>query len=724
VSDLQNLAGGRAPHGKYVHLYLNGRYWGLYNLHERPDESFADAYFGGDPDDYDVIKHNPTPDIAWAAGGVTALNNYNAMLAATETSYAAAEALIDVDDFIKYMIVHYYAANNDWSHNNWYASRNRVTLGGKWRFHAWDQEHAFPTSDNSDSFTVNYDSTTKDDPSAPTAIHNNLMAFPEYKLKFSDHAQKLLRNGGQLTPTAAAAVYQARTSEIDRAIVGESARWGDNRAYTDPFTRDDWVAITGGVLANFFPQRTAILLNQFAARGWLQSLAAPEFNHYGGEVSSGFDVTIAKPAGSPGAAEIYYTTDGSDPRLAGGAANPTAMHSEGPVSIDIDSAIRVKARIKNGSEWSALIDAIYTLPELHPVRITELHYHPADHPGVTDPEDLEFLELMNTGSDPVSLAGMQIAQFAAVPYIFSSGINLAAGQRIIVARNPAVFQSVYGTSINLAPTGFGGANLSNGGERITLFGPFGETLQDFTYHDTAPWPTSPDGGGRSLEIIDPLGDPTDPANWRASATPGGSPGTGGAPSIPGDYDGNGTVEPNDYDRWRSTYGSTTTAGTGADGNGNGFIDAADYVIWRKNLSVSQASGSSLVSQDESPDQLSASGAAGVNSVALHDAAFNSASSQPSSSFASTLVAPNATLLKRGRRPPNHKGALAEAGDRNELLAVSPNTNRIDFAMDELGADDTSSETARPFRPLSVAIRDLDCATMDSALDQLVRPKAI
>ena len=154
VSDLQNLAGGRAPHGKYVHLYLNGMYWGLYNLHERPDDSFADAYFGGNPSDYDVIKHNPTPDIAWVSGGVTALNNYNAMLATTNVSYAAAEALLDVDDFIKYMIVHYYAANNDWAHNNWYAARNRVVSDGKWRFHAWDQEHAFPTNDNNDSFDV------------------------------------------------------------------------------------------------------------------------------------------------------------------------------------------------------------------------------------------------------------------------------------------------------------------------------------------------------------------------------------------------------------------------------------------------------------------------------------------------------------------------------------------------------------------------------------------
>jgi hypothetical protein len=588
------------------------------------------------------------------------------MLAATDVSYAAAEALLDVDDFINYMIVHYYAANNDWAHNNWYASRNRVLPGSRWRFHAWDQEHAFPTNDNNDSFNVNYDSTTKDDPSAPTAIHNNLMAFGEYKLKFADHVQKLLRTGGLLTPTAAAAVYQARASEIDRAIVGESARWGDNRAFTDPFTRADWVTVTNGVLANFFSQRTGILLNQFNARDWLQSLAAPEFNHYGGQVVGGFDVTINKPAGSPGAAEIYYTTDGTDPRLAGGAANQTATHSAGPFSIDIDTAKRIKARIKNGSEWSALIDATFTLPELFPVRITELHYHPADHPGVTDPDDLEFIEVMNTGSSPVSLAALQIAQFAVQPYTFGSGINLAAGQRIVVARNPAVFQSVYGTGINLEPTGYAGANLSNGGERITLIGPFGETLQDFTYHDTAPWPTSPDGGGRSLEIIDPLGDPTNPANWRASAASGGSPGTASAPPTPGDYDGNGTVEQSDYGAWRSTFGSTPPAGKGADGNNNGVIDAADYVIWRRNLGMPQAAGASIVQRDSLRDQITDTTADGTTG-ALSE--LPSKVATPTKRILITLMLSEHARdsTERAHRPPNRRPALADRDIGNELL---------------------------------------------------------
>jgi hypothetical protein len=60
-------------------------------------------------------------------------------------------------------------------------------------------------------------------------------------------------------------------------------------------------------------------------------------------------------------------------------------------------------------------------------------------------------------------------------------------------------------------------------------------------------------------------------------------------SVPGDYSGNGTVGPEDYDVWTSSFGDAVAAGTGADGNGNGIVDAADYVIWRKHASAGAGS---------------------------------------------------------------------------------------------------------------------------------------
>ena len=69
ISDLQNAmsgGAGHAPQGKFVNLYINGLYWGVYDLHERPDEHFASVYYGGEDTDWDVIAHTvSTP----ASGG-------------------------------------------------------------------------------------------------------------------------------------------------------------------------------------------------------------------------------------------------------------------------------------------------------------------------------------------------------------------------------------------------------------------------------------------------------------------------------------------------------------------------------------------------------------------------------------------------------------------------------------------------------------------------------
>ncbi len=55
------------------------------------------------------------------------------------------------------------------------------------------------------------------------------------------------------------------------------------------------------------------------------------------------------------------------------------------------------------------------------------------------------------------------------------------------------------------------------------------------------------------------------------------------PLLAGDYDGSGTVGPEDYDVWKANFGQTQVRFSGADGNGDGLIGAADYVVWRNNF---------------------------------------------------------------------------------------------------------------------------------------------
>jgi hypothetical protein len=641
VSDLQNLAGGAAPHGRFVQVYINGMYWGIYDMHERPDEHFAESYLGGNNDDYDVIKHTATTEVSPDPPSTVAIADYADMLdlvraadmATNPASYAAVAAKLDIDAFIDYMIINDYVGNDDWAHHNWYATFNRVDPTGRWRFHSWDAEHTLKD--------VNRNSTTLNNTGAPTEILNKLAAAPEFRLRFADRVQKLFYNGGLLSPTGAAAAYQTRMNEVSLALIAESARWGDSRTNTndqngggpapgDAYTQADWIATQADLMANYFPQRTGIVANQFFNRGWNVTLAAPTFLKYGGTVMAGYSLTLAKPVGSPAAAKVYYTLDGSDPR---DPSVPTTNLRASAIEytgapIVINAGKQVNARIFQDlagttvDEWSPIIETTFLLETPFPLRITELNYNPQPQAGFPDAQDIEFIELMNTGAQSISLDGVQITEFSSTPYVFPNGITLAAGERIIVPRTPGTFNNAYGAGYNVASTGYygpapPGANLSNGGERIVLLGPVGETLQDFTYVDGGP----SDGNGKSLEVINPLGDLSSPANWRASFYHGGSPGTEGlAPSVAGDFDGDGDVDGGDFLAWQRGVGTPQLQGTAAKGDADGDrdVDSADLALLRSNFGTVPmlaasfiANNAAAVMADDSPSIIVSSHVAAV-----------------------------------------------------------------------------------------------------------------
>jgi GH25 family lysozyme M1 (1,4-beta-N-acetylmuramidase) len=60
--------------------------------------------------------------------------------------------------------------------------------------------------------------------------------------------------------------------------------------------------------------------------------------------------------------------------------------------------------------------------------------------------------------------------------------------------------------------------------------------------------------------------------------------------LPGDYNGDGTVDTGDYTVWRDTMGQTVAIGLGADGNLSGAIDSGDYNVWKSHFGTSGAGG--------------------------------------------------------------------------------------------------------------------------------------
>jgi hypothetical protein len=183
-----------------------------------------------------------------------------------------------------------------------------------------------------------------------------------------------------------------------------------------------------------------------------------------------------------------------------------------------------------GRDTISVVTSASEFPQRDYLRISEIMYHPAPptlaevNAGFSDPDDFEFVELVNNGPASLSLQGVRFT--AGITYDFTSGsmTNLSPSARVLVVRNRAAFELRYGTNLPIAGTYEG--SLSNGGELLRLVDAFVAVIHEFTYGDGGEWPNSADGSGRSLIVRDFSDAYNDASNWQASFATGGTPGTG------------------------------------------------------------------------------------------------------------------------------------------------------------------------------------------------------
>lgn len=610
ASDSQLALGQPSSHHARVHLYINGVYWGLYTPVERPDDSFAATYFGGDKDNWDAINTGTSNSGDLTAWNTLAALSQNVASASTESAKTAAymrvlglnpdgtnnpayATYLDAENYIDYLLVNFYVGNSDWPHRNWWAVRDRSDESTGFKFITWDAEASLGLGFGDTGVTVNRINVS-DGAAIP---YSRLRSSLEFRMAFADRVHRAFFNDGPLATSNSVARYQSITDEIADAIVAESARWGDMHR-SSPYTPAQWANEVNNVV-NWLNARNNVFLGQLQSAGLYPTVEAPTFSQFGGQVTPGYELSISAPAGG-----IYYTTDGSDPRLPGGTLSPTAQIYTG-APIVINESMTIRARVRSGPVWSAINEAAFVTAapaDETNLRISEIHYNPADQAGLADAQALEFIELLNPSDQPVILDDVQLAEFASTPYSLPAGVILAPGERIVVANDPTAFAATYGDDVRLASVGYASANLSNGGERIVLRGALGQIIQDFTYDDSAPWPAAADGNGSSLELIDPFADAANPTSWRASYYRGGSPGSGGeGPSIAGDANGNDRVDGGDFLAWQRGFGSSQLQASAIDGDADADrdVDSADLAVWGFNYGGAAVAVSLVATTDQS-----------------------------------------------------------------------------------------------------------------------------
>jgi hypothetical protein len=150
--------------------------------------------------------------------------------------------------------------------------------------------------------------------------------------------------------------------------------------------------------------------------------------------------------------------------------------------------------------------------ETPPIVITKIMYNPKTTIDFPNSNDLEFIEIRNTGNLVADLTGVYFSGTGFV-YQFPANTNIAPNATMIIASNTSVFKSKYGFPVQEQFT----RHLSNSGQNLVLSDGFGNIIDNVNYCNLPPWPDA-DGNGYYLDLTDPLSDNEIPASWTATGT--------------------------------------------------------------------------------------------------------------------------------------------------------------------------------------------------------------
>lgn len=387
--DLQRAAGQLSPRGAFVHLFINGEYWGLYNTCERPEAAFGATYLGGKKAEYDTLKPRGGAGEGGFGGGQGEMpfatdgnrDAWRQLWDAAKAGLAGDEAyfkllgrnadgernfrlpvLLDPENLIDYMMVIYYGGNIDSPiskfsgnnmPNNWFAIRSRKGEHG-FKFFIWDAEHTF--LDVNEDRTGPFSCGDRFEQSNPQWLFQQCLENAEFRQLVADRMQRHFFRGGALSAEKVEEALMKRVKEIESAVILESARWGDSGGGfgsrgggqgdgpARPRTRDnEWRSEITRIQKEFIATRSGIVVEQLWGLGLWPDLAAPALEVRGDRVE------LMAPRG-----EVIYTLNGEDPRSIGGKRREASKVASKETPIPAASSL--KARTWSDGEWSPLVE--------------------------------------------------------------------------------------------------------------------------------------------------------------------------------------------------------------------------------------------------------------------------------------------------------------------------------------------------------------------------------
>lgn len=500
-------------------VYINGKYWGVYNMREKINKYYLAENHGIDPDSVDLLQYNGlvmegSNDRFIQMGLFVLLNDMS-----IPAYFEVADSLVDLENFADYFAVETWSNNWDWLTNN-----VRYWCGyepdSKWRYILWDLDNGLggPWSYITNSLDTNlkktYDYTS--------LLFSKLLKNESYRHYFINRYADLLNT--TLTSENYSDMLWHIRDTIDAEMPRHFKLWGDG------FSNPNWGVDGYGNYDNWRNYQ----MHELEIYGSLRQITAR--NHIQETFSLKNQVPVTLNVYPPCAGKIKINTITIDDMPWAGIyfdsipvtvtviPNPGYTFSFWQSDIHYPSPITDLSLTFNPDTADIYTAYFMGLPDTAKIIFSEINYRSAT---TTDAGD--WVELHNPGQWPVDISGWKFKDSDnSNMLVFPENTELQGGDYLVLCEDTQKFHQIYPWISNVdGPFGFG---LSSAGETIRLFDDNMDIYLSVTYSSVIPWTTEANGTGKTLELLNANGVQDDPANWFAGCV-GGSP---GGPFVPCD----------------------------------------------------------------------------------------------------------------------------------------------------------------------------------------------
>lgn len=484
-------------------VYLNGEYWGILNMREKPNEHYLAANHGVDPNSVNRLEANRLViqgtgesynDLIDFVQNTTILNDYD---------YARAANDIDVSNFIDYQLIQIYINNRDWPGNNikyWNTSKEY----SKFRWILYDTDFGLGLYGNSD-YTLNTIefATAPYGPSWPnppwsTLLLRRMLSNEQFKIQFINRMADLINT--VFEPASMNSVLDSVAALVESDIADHQSKWGrnynswnNNVNAIPPFNNERPYHVRSHFRSFFKLNRThdVILTVSDIKAGQIKiSTITPKNYPFTGLYFSDVPINfVALP--KPGYKFIRWE-------------NASTLNNP-EITLTLTRNIRLHAVFERDHSTD------------YQVVINEINYRSNNEYDTGD-----WIELYNAGNQTIDLSGWILSDNnVANGYVFKEGDVIYPNGYLVVTNNVAKFKTV---NPKVEPvSGNFEYGLSNTGDMIVLRDANNRTIDIVVFGILNPWPEEPLTTSATLELIHPDLDRNLYSSWQAGPL-GGTPG--------------------------------------------------------------------------------------------------------------------------------------------------------------------------------------------------------